>query len=75
MFKDRDVATERSEGLVSAETAERDSLMPRRPATEEAGAKASAPDASAATSRGLHMFPTQSNLSPVFRRNLRDIQT
>lgn len=62
MFKDRDAATVRSEGLVCAETAERDSLVPRRPATEEAGAKASAPHASAATSRGLHMLACCSSL-------------
>jgi hypothetical protein len=66
MFKDRDAATVRSEGLVCAETAERDSLVPRRPATEEAGTKASAPDASAATSRGLHMVAMRFFCLPPF---------
>ena len=73
MFKDRDAATVRSEGLVCAETAERDSLVPRRPATEEAGAKASAPHASAATSRGLHMLALLFFSLPLFRRNLRGL--
>jgi hypothetical protein len=52
IVKNRATAGRIENGLVSAQAAER---ARRRPPKEEAGAKASDPDASAATSRGLHI--------------------